>query len=140
MEPELNTENRPKIKDLLEKEVLNTEPRNFNEIVVVLTLSGNAPMIFRFSRKLSDELRKERQEFYGLNDEEQKVRTREFRINQLSQMLLECPENVPGVEYDGDWRQSYRHFLNDYEEFINWTWGQYQTKLYPKETLSNIFV
>lgn len=107
----------------------------FNVITVTLSFPDYPQWIFKFARQLSKDLKEAQQLFFGLEEEEQKEKVVAHRIEQLSQLLTERPENVPGISDVEDFRAAFIEFFTENSQIMGWLWGQYQGKLYPKEIL-----
>jgi len=112
--------------------------KDFNIITVSLTFEDYEPMQFKFRRALTQELKEQKQVFYGLNDAEQAQGRTAYRVGILSGVLLETPKNVPnyedeGLDVDGAFRQYFSKPENT--ELLDWIYTIYQGKLYPKELM-----
>lgn len=109
----------------------------FHIIPVIFTFIGYEPMKFYFKRQLSAALKASKQAFYDLKEEERKDKVFDYRIDSLTALLDSKPINVPEFPEGDDYRKSFRTFFSreENEELLEWIWGQYQQKLYPKELM-----
>lgn len=111
---------------------------NFKVIPVTLTFEGYPPLKFQFRRQQSKEVKDAKQAFYALTEEEQDQTLHSYRVGILADLLEKRPVGVPDFP-EGDFKDAFKVYFNDpdNEEMLQWIWGQYQGKLYPKELLSS---
>ncbi|MGB4825438.1 MAG: hypothetical protein WBP82_11130 [Leuconostoc mesenteroides] len=108
---------------------------DFKFVELTLTFEDFEPWKFTFYRQGTDEVKKSKEAFFALSDEEQKLKVVPHRIEQLSALLARKPENVPEVSDTEDYKQAFIKFFTKNEDIMGWLWSAYQTKLYPKELL-----
>ena len=126
---------------LVSEEQTNGHKSNFNVIKVSLTFEGFEPWKFEFSRQSSAEVKKIRQDYFDLKEEDRLAGTSEYRARSLASLLLKKPENVFEFPDTGDFKTDFFEYFTREEntDYIDWLWNEHQAKIYPKEFTSRLF-
>lgn len=122
---------------------INTnEKKPFNFGVISFTLSfPNYPTFgFEFNRKLTEEIKLLRQNFYGLKQSERVAAEPQYRLEFLAGSLRSRPTGLEVFDYPdtGNIQNDFKTFFSqaEFEELLDYVWTMNQDHLYPKELLS----
>jgi hypothetical protein len=125
--------------------VVNDPEVNYKSTYKVLCIQLTYPdcptMFWWFRRQLGKELRKAREEFVSLSEEEQEQQIVSYRIKMMSNLAYHYPENVDDFPNTGKLAKDFLKFFEDEDnrDLLSFIWGGYQKQLYPKEIMSNPF-
>lgn len=114
---------------------------DYRHIRITLTFDGSLPIEVILRRQMGKELKAQREQFFGMPEEEQKDKLGQFRAEMLSKLIDGEPEGIVDFPKEGGSLQErvYEFFSKEEnEELLTWIWGQYQIKLYPKEFMSSL--
>ena len=118
-----------------------TRVLDYRHIRVTLTFDGATPIEIVLRRQLGKELKAEREQFFGMTEDEQTEQRIEFRARMLSNLIEDEPLGIPDFPFEGaSLKDRTFSFFSDEknEDLLSWIWGQYQVKLYPKEFMSSL--
>ena len=118
-----------------------TRVLDYRHIRVTLTFDGATPIEIVLRRQLGKELKAEREQFFGMIEDEQTEQRIEFRARMLSNLIEDEPLGIPDFPLEGaSLKDRTFSFFSDEknEDLLSWIWGQYQVKLYPKEFMSSL--
>lgn len=123
------------VKSKATETIKHLKPRNLGEVVVEITPQGFDTMEFLFAKQLSRDARKNRQQWLGMTEPEEKDREHEVLVLTLSKLLLAEPLNVPDWTTTDDPAGLFISYFSgeEYETFIEQLNTLYLGKLLPIE-------